>query len=57
VIAELSWVLQKSYGFTRAEITAAFRQLLLARQLVFRSREELRAALDHITQMVSMWSG
>lgn len=46
VLAELSWVLARSYGFSREEIATAFRQLLLARQLVFRSRDEVREALD-----------
>lgn len=47
VLAELSWILDRSYNFSRGEIAASFRHLLLARQLDFRSRDEIREALDH----------
>lgn len=46
VLAELSWVLERCYGFTRDEIGASVRKLLLARQLTFRCRDEVRNAVD-----------
>ncbi len=45
VLAELSWVLERSYGFSRDEIGSAVRKLLLARQLNFRCRDEVRDAV------------
>lgn len=47
VLAELSWVLARSYHFSRQEIAGVVRQLLLARQLIFRDQDEIYAALEH----------
>lgn len=46
VVCELVWVLRSAYGFDRAPIVAALRQLLSARQLAFGAPDQLSRALD-----------
>lgn len=46
VLAELVWVLDRSYRFTREEIGALMRKLLTSKQLVFASAERLSRAVQ-----------
>ena len=46
VLAETVWVLEGPYRFSRKEIAATLHRLIVARPLVFESRERLLGALD-----------
>lgn len=46
VVCEIVWVLRGAYGFDRAPIAAAVRQLLAAKQLAFDAPDRLSRALD-----------
>ncbi len=46
VACEVVWVLSARYGFPKAEIIAALRKLLHARQLTFRASDVLLRALE-----------
>ncbi len=45
VIAELTWVLESLYGYTRSNIVVALEGLLANGKLAIESREQVRAAL------------
>lgn len=46
VLAEIAWVLQRSYDYGRAEICQVLSQLLRARQLTFAASEKAARAVE-----------
>ncbi|MCC6157598.1 MAG: type II toxin-antitoxin system VapC family toxin [Deltaproteobacteria bacterium] len=49
VLCETVWVLDRAYGFSRAEIAGVLRALVAARHVVMESAGRVRTALDNYT--------
>lgn len=57
VLAELAWVLARSYGFTRAEIMGVLAAILDRLDVVFEDEERIRAAVRRYSQGLDLADG
>jgi predicted nucleic-acid-binding protein len=57
VLAELAWVLARSYGFSRAEVSEVLTAILDRLDVVFEEEERVRAAVRLYNQGVDLADG